>query len=65
MVIDRTDRNARTTHDTLMRKTRNMRSDVLCYRGIIQVSDIDQRRHRDRTGAHAAIATNAHIDLKT
>lgn len=64
MVIDRADRDTGAAHDTLVRETRYVAGNVSGDRGMVEISDGDQRRQGYRTGMHAAVATNTHIDFK-
>ena len=64
MIIDGTDGNARTTHDTFICEKRDVGSDIVGNSGAIQIGNIDSRRHWNWTCTHAAITTDAHIDLE-
>ena len=51
------------THSSVKRAT--WRGDIIGNGGAVEVSDTDRGGQGYRTGAHTAVAANAHIDLKT
>ncbi len=64
MIVNGTDGDARTAHDTLLSKAGHMWCYVIGDRGMIQIGDMHLRRKGYGAGAHAAITTYAHVDFE-
>src|SRR6266699_3891180 len=64
MVINRADRHTGATHDAFICEACHMWGDIIGNSGAVEIGNVDHGGHGDRAGTHAAVASNAHVDLE-